>query len=214
MKFTKLIRRLVPSVSLSDRIRSIFEAGGRREYTPSSHHPEGQPCPSRGRAAALSELTEKHEIEKVLRVESPTNAGGIGDFNSAQEIPGGLHFRADRIFRVRPENIQDSIPPKGSSVKGKRRGELRAEVNRIVAQKNKFPPDEQLRFIKSEIAKIKDDEDRDLCETLIFGVTDAMEEFEIMASQEERRETRLFYAGLVLLGLGVVSLFFSRETAP
>lgn len=90
---------------------------------------------------------------------------------------------------------------------------MRAEVNRIVAQKNKFPPDEQLRFIKSEIAKIKNDEDRDMCETLIFGVTDAIEEFKIMASQEERRETRLFYAGLSLLGLGVVLAFFSGNLA-
>ena len=87
------------------------------------------------------------------------------------------------------------------------RDELRLVVNRIIAQKNKVPPDEQLDFIKAEIAQISDNADRDICETLVFGVTNAIEIGEIMASREERQEIRLFYSGLALLGLGALLVF-------
>lgn len=89
--------------------------------------------------------------------------------------------------------------------------ELRSEVNRIIAQKNKLPPGEQLSFIKAEVAKIKDETERDICETLVFGVADAVGVGEIMASREERRETRSFYAGLALLIAGAVLAFFMAD---
>jgi hypothetical protein len=107
MRLTKLIRSLMTGKTLSDRIRSIFEGEGRREYTFPHIVQKVGPAPVDDVATALSELTQKQEIEKVLRVESPTNAGGIGDFKNAQDVPDEIYdFRADRTIHVRPENIR------------------------------------------------------------------------------------------------------------
>jgi hypothetical protein len=89
------------------------------------------------------------------------------------------------------------------------REKLRSEVHRIIAQKNKIAPDQQLAFIKAEVTKFEDETDRDIAETLVFGVADAVQVDEIMSSREERREIRSFYAGLALLALGIVLAFFS-----
>ena len=88
------------------------------------------------------------------------------------------------------------------------RNELQLEVNRIIAHKNSLPRDQQLRYIVAEIAKIGEKRDRDICETLVFGVADAMGGEEKMAAREERRETRSFYSGLALLAVGIVLAFF------
>lgn len=92
---------------MADRIRSIFERGGSSEYTFPHIVQKVSPAPVDDVAAALSELTQKQEIEKVLRVESPTNSGGLGDFKAAQDIPDEIYdFRTDRTIHVRPENIK------------------------------------------------------------------------------------------------------------
>jgi|NGEPerStandDraft_6_1074524.scaffolds.fasta_scaffold35739_3 hypothetical protein len=107
MNLKKLIRSLRPEGSVSDRIRSIFQGDERREYTFPHIVQKVRPTPIEEVAAALAELTEKSEIEKILRVESPTNAGGIGDFHNAQEIPAEIYdFRADRVIQVHPENVR------------------------------------------------------------------------------------------------------------
>jgi len=107
MRLTKLIRSLSGGYTLSDRVRSIFEAGGHREYTLPHIVQKVSPAAVEDVAAALSELTQKREIEKVLRVESPINSGGIKDFSSASEIPDEMYDpRSNQMIQVRPENVR------------------------------------------------------------------------------------------------------------
>ena len=89
-----------------NRVRSIFRGAEGKEYTFPHIVEKVRPAPVEDVAAALAELTENSEIEKILRVESPTSAGGIADYHTAQEIPEELYdFRADRNIHVRPENV-------------------------------------------------------------------------------------------------------------
>ena len=58
-------------------------------------------------AATLSKLVERGELKQVIRVESPTTHGGLGDYPSIQEIPSEIHdWRTDEHIRVRPENLR------------------------------------------------------------------------------------------------------------
>lgn len=55
----------------------------------------------------LGELQEKGLVEKVIRVESPSKKGGIGDFHSVVEVPDEMYdWRADRTVTVMPENLK------------------------------------------------------------------------------------------------------------
>jgi len=55
----------------------------------------------------LAELVERGEIQKRVRVESPSTGGGIGDYESLQDVPETVHdWRADKELTVTPENLQ------------------------------------------------------------------------------------------------------------
>jgi hypothetical protein len=66
---------------------------------------EARPLPTEKLALAMAALVQHGLVTRVLRVESPIG-GGIGDFNSIEEIPDDLYdSRTDEMFHVRPENI-------------------------------------------------------------------------------------------------------------
>jgi hypothetical protein len=54
----------------------------------------------------LAELVDRGEIQKRVRVESPST-GGIGDYESLQEVPKTVYdWRSDKQLTVTPENLQ------------------------------------------------------------------------------------------------------------
>lgn len=106
MKLGNLIRSSGPGKGLAQRVRQLFQGEPRAEYTFPHIVQNVKPGSPEDVAAVLNELTKTAEVEKILRVESPTTHGGIGDYSSAQEIPAEVYdFRADRNIRVRPENV-------------------------------------------------------------------------------------------------------------
>jgi len=57
-------------------------------------------------ASVLADLTHKGVVDKIVRLDSPSKSGGIGDYSSVTEVPSEVFdWRADRTIRVRPENI-------------------------------------------------------------------------------------------------------------
>jgi hypothetical protein len=55
----------------------------------------------------LAQLVKNGEIRKIIRVESPKNKGGIGDFSSILEVPETIHdTRADQRVRVTPDLLR------------------------------------------------------------------------------------------------------------
>lgn len=85
--------------------------------------------------------------------------------------------------------------------------QLKAETYRIFSQRNKLPHDQQMAFVTGEIAKLENSDDREICETVLFGGIDIADTEMKMAAKEERREVRIFYSGLGLLILGVILAF-------
>ncbi len=56
-------------------------------------------------ALAMAGLVARGLVKQVLRVESP-EGGGIGDFESIDQIPEDIHdLHTDTILHVQPENI-------------------------------------------------------------------------------------------------------------
>jgi DNA-binding HxlR family transcriptional regulator len=61
--------------------------------------------PPKKLALAMAVLVAKGLVKQILRVESP-DGGGIGDFESIEQIPEHMHdWQTDTILHVQPENI-------------------------------------------------------------------------------------------------------------
>jgi hypothetical protein len=55
----------------------------------------------------LSELVQRGFLEKLVRVESPSNQGGIKDFASVSDVPDRIYdWRSDREIEVQPDNLR------------------------------------------------------------------------------------------------------------
>lgn len=58
-------------------------------------------------ALILAECVQLKLISKVVRVESPSNRGGIGDFPSVTTVPSKVHdWRVDEMLAVTPEDLR------------------------------------------------------------------------------------------------------------
>lgn len=58
-------------------------------------------------ALALGELVRLGGMKVVFRVVSPTTQGGVGDFDSFDDVPPEIHdWRTDTHFQVEPENLR------------------------------------------------------------------------------------------------------------
>lgn len=80
---------------------------GHKDYTFDLLIQEVSPQSPEALALALRALVQNGIAKRVIRVESPTTHGGIGDFSSVTEIPEEIHdWRADEDIRVRPENLR------------------------------------------------------------------------------------------------------------
>ena len=80
---------------------------GRREYTFDFLIYRVRPKSPAALALAMRALSERGIVQRVVRVESPTEQGGIEDFTSVGEIPREiLDWRSDQYIDVSPENVR------------------------------------------------------------------------------------------------------------
>ena len=80
---------------------------GRREYTFDFLIYQVRPKSPAALALAMRALSEKGIVQRVVRVESPTEHGGIGEFTSVGEIPQEIYdWRSDQHIDVSPENLK------------------------------------------------------------------------------------------------------------
>ena len=116
-RFYSLIDSLARRLGLGGRTIRRLQAVLRRakpgdEYTFEFLVKEVDPPSIEDLAAALTVLVDKGVLNQIVRVESPTTHGGIGDYNSIQEVPDELHdWRADEEVRVKPENLRVLYKP-------------------------------------------------------------------------------------------------------
>lgn len=58
-------------------------------------------------ALALARLQNEGRIRRVIRVESPTELGGIEDYERLEDVPEELYdWRADEVIRVDPDDLR------------------------------------------------------------------------------------------------------------
>lgn len=82
------------------------KAEGHKDYTFDLLIQEVNPQSPEALALAMHALVQNGIVQRVIRVESPTTHGGIGDFSSVAEVPKEIHdWRADEDIQVRPENL-------------------------------------------------------------------------------------------------------------
>ncbi len=78
-----------------------------REFTLNDLCDEVHPRTREVLAAVLGELVRQGIFEQVVRVVSPSNQGGIGDFASLEVVPKSLHdWRSDTQLEVTPANLR------------------------------------------------------------------------------------------------------------
>ena len=94
--------------TLLNNLRSKYEASGKvPEYTFEHLYQQAQFSSPEVLSMVLAELVERGEIQKSVRVESPSTGGGIGDYKSILDVPETLYdWRADKELRVSPENLR------------------------------------------------------------------------------------------------------------
>ncbi len=109
-KLENIINQTPIDASSGHRLAGLVEraqSAGNKEYTFNflvSHvHPESPAA----LALALHALAERGVVQRVLRVESPTVQGGIGEFASVGEIPQEVFdYRADQYISVDPRDVK------------------------------------------------------------------------------------------------------------
>ena len=85
----------------------LEQAAPGHEFTFEALYRFVQPPAPQELAAALARLVAQGTLRQIVRVESPTTHGGIGDYDSIQQIPDKLHdWRADGEIMVRPEDLR------------------------------------------------------------------------------------------------------------
>jgi len=88
-----------------EKLASSWRPG--EEYTFDHLYKEVSPSSPRTLSLILAELVQRGFLEKLVRVESPSNRGGIKDFPSVTEVPERIYdWRSDREIEVHPDNLR------------------------------------------------------------------------------------------------------------
>jgi hypothetical protein len=82
------------------------------------------------------------------------------------------------------------------------------EVLRIHAGKLKVAVDQQLEYLKSEIAKLTDPYSRQLCEIVFLSTMETVMVQQANHKLQLRREARLFWTSVGFLILALIAVFF------
>jgi hypothetical protein len=71
-----------------------------------------KPASAEGLAQALVLLEKRGRVKRVIRVESPSSKGGIGEYKSFEEVPEEIYDRRrDVTIRVKPEYLRVIYQP-------------------------------------------------------------------------------------------------------
>jgi hypothetical protein len=91
---------------LKKRLTDIFAHNRDSEFTMRHLESKLGPVSLASMSLALAELQQEGVVDRVLRVESPENHGGIEDFVSLSAIPEQIYdWRSERMVEVTPDNI-------------------------------------------------------------------------------------------------------------
>ena len=123
MNYLLRIAKMAKDMRLISALERLAEeaADHKREYSLSALadivHSESQEA----LAIALGDAIKRGMIQRVIRIVSPENQGGIGDYSSLNDIPNVVRdWRADRDMEVRPDNLRVVyiFPSRNDSARG------------------------------------------------------------------------------------------------
>lgn len=92
---------------LNDLRKESVRSGKAPEYTFEHLYQKTQFSSPEALSVVLADLVDRGEIQKRVRVESPSTGGGIGDYNSLLDVPETIYdWRADKEVAVTPEQLR------------------------------------------------------------------------------------------------------------
>ncbi|SRR5713226_1529198 len=101
---SKFHMRLGPTRRLQ-RLASSWEPG--EVYTFDRLYEEVSPPSREVLSLILGELVKRGVLEQLVRVESPSNKGGIKDFASVNDVPERIYdWRSAREIEVQPDDLR------------------------------------------------------------------------------------------------------------
>src|SRR4051794_16789194 len=90
--FEKTMARFAHESAAVARIEEMLRASGPlAEFTFQHFYVYAQPSSPEALALILQDLTSQGVLHRVFRVESPSWGGGLGDYETLQEIPPRVH---------------------------------------------------------------------------------------------------------------------------
>ena len=109
MNFERIADKFALGTESRLRLANILhEAADRdREYTLNQLAELVEPPNTTQLAALLGCLVREGELRKIIRVVSPTTQGGIGDFDSLEQVPNEVRdWRTDTMVEVKPDDLR------------------------------------------------------------------------------------------------------------
>ena len=95
-----------------ERLANLFREHRGSEFTFDLLYREVHPPSPEALAAALTQLVDSGLVRQIIRVESPTQHGSIGDYSSIEEVPLEIHdWRADQDIRITPSDLHVLYTP-------------------------------------------------------------------------------------------------------
>ena len=102
VRFVNLMRQYPSEAAAIDYIQHLFDSKG-AEFGLEHIYEKSKPSSTYVLASILMNLVDSGLISKSYRVVSPSDAGGIGDFDSIDEIP-------THIYDPRSQQDLDVVP--------------------------------------------------------------------------------------------------------
>lgn len=89
--------------ALKARVMEIFRSNPNNQYTLRHLEQKLAPTSLASLSLVLAELQEEGAVDRIIRVESPENHGGIGDYSSIEDVP-------DQVYDWRTQQTVDVLP--------------------------------------------------------------------------------------------------------
>jgi hypothetical protein len=108
INFGEITSKFHEGLGVSKRLQKLASSWHPGEvYTFEHLYQEVSPSSPEVLALILSELVQRGFLEKLVRVESPSNRGGIKDFTSVTDVPEKIYdWRSDREIEVQPDDLR------------------------------------------------------------------------------------------------------------
>lgn len=109
-KFKDIMSKFPNDKTVVRRLEKLADSGApsrESEYTFEFLLGAVSPSSPEALSLLLAEMQTRGLVEKIVRVVSPSNKGGIRDFHSLSEVPEEIHdWRTDRTLMVTPDDLR------------------------------------------------------------------------------------------------------------